>query len=317
MPDDIFSRFQGAVQPSGDDEDDGSGTAFRRTGGAAMLQESEVLAAVDRVPALPQIVGRVLQRVGDDHSSASELGSLIEQDMVLAGKVLKLVNSAFYHRPQPVGSIREAVAIIGFSSLRSLVLAASTSNILLVDLEPYAMVRGGLWRNSLATASVARAIGLRAKASPDLSEEYFAAGLLRDVGLLVLSPFLARSGVHLRADPANRIDVLLAERRAVGFDHSWVGQRLAEKWHLPEVLAVAIGRHHHSPDNAVPAARGHLGAVRLAERLVYAAGIGVQADHPFDAQIDAQAIRGASLDAVAFAALCAEVPALIKDDPLA
>lgn len=315
MPDDIFSRFRGAASPDAD-ADDGSGTEFRRTGGAAMLQESEILAAIDRVPALPQIVGQILQRVGDVHSSAGDLGALIEQDMVLAGKVLKLVNSAFYRRRVPVGSIREAVSIIGFASLKSLVLAASTSNILMVDLEPYGMVRGGLWRNSMATASVARAIGIRAKVAAELAEEFFAAGLLRDVGLLVLSPFLARSGVRLRATPG-RSDILLAERQAIGFDHGWVGHCLAQKWQLPEVLAVAIGRHHHLPAGEAASAQAHLGAVRLAERLVYAAGIGVQPDHPFEVQIDAQAIRGAGLDAVAFAALCAEVPALLKDDPLA
>lgn len=311
MPEDIFSRFRGQAPP---EEDDGSGTEFRRTGGAAMLQESEVLAAIDRVPALPHIVTQILQRVGDAHSSAGDLGSLIEQDMVLAGKVLKLVNSAFYRRRVPVGSIREAVAIIGFASLKSLVLAASTSNILLVDLEPYGMVRGGLWRNSIATANVVRAIALRGKVAPDLAEEYFAAGLLRDVGLLVLAPFLSRSGVRLRATPG--LDILQSERRAVGFDHGWIGQRLAEKWQLPEVLVLTTGRHHHDPASEPQSAQRHLGAVRLAERLVYAAGIGVQADHPFETQIDATTVRLSGLDAVGFAALCAEVPGLVKDtDP--
>jgi hypothetical protein len=133
MTADIFSRFR-APDPT---DDDGSGSEYRRTGGLAQVAESEVLDAIDRAPSLPHIVGQVLQRVGDAHSSTADLEKLIEQDMVLAGKVLKLVNSAFYRRPQPVGSIREAVSIIGFASLRSVVLAASTSNILLVDHEPY------------------------------------------------------------------------------------------------------------------------------------------------------------------------------------
>lgn len=311
MPDDIFARFRG---PAPVEEDDDSGSEFRRSGGAAMVQESEVLAAIDKVPSLPHIVGQVLQRVGDARSTAADLGQLIEQDMVLAGRVLKLVNSAFYRRPQPVGSIREAVSVIGFASLKSLVLAASTANILLVDLEPYGMVRGGLWRNSIATAAVARAAGLRAKAGADLAEEYFAAGLLRDVGLLVLSPILARSAVRLRRQPG--FDILQLERRAIGFDHGWVGDRLGEKWQLPPNLRAAIGRHHREPETEPDAVRVHLGVVRLAERLVYAAGIGVATDHPFDSQIDARLIRQSGLDAAAFAALCAEVPNLVKDtDP--
>lgn len=279
-----------------------------------MIQESEVIDSIDRVPSLPHIVGQVLQRVGDAHSSAADLGGLIEQDMVLAGRVLKLVNSPFYRRPQPVGSIREAVSVIGFASLKSILLAASTANILLVDLEPYGMVRGGLWRNSIATARVARAVGGHSKASADLREEYFAAGLLRDVGLLVLSPLLARSNVRLRRTPG--VDILQAERRAIGFDHGWVGDRLAEKWQLPPALRAVIGRHHRDLEQEQASVRGHLGVVRLAERLVYAAGVGVTADHPFDVQIDARVLRQSGLDAAAFAALCTEVPTLVKDtDP--
>ncbi len=310
MTADIFSRFRA---PDADD-DDGSGSEYRRTGGLAEVAESEVLDAIDRAPSLPHIVGQVLQRVGDAHSSTADLEKLIEQDMVLAGKVLKLVNSAFYRRPQPVGSIREAVSIIGFASLRSVVLAASTSNILLVDLEPYGMSRGGLWRNSIATAAVARAVGMKGGVGPDRSEEYFAAGLLRDVGLLILSPFLARSGVRLRKDV--QTDILTAERRAVGFDHGWVGDRLAEKWELPAPLRACIARHHRDASGDGEVGAAHLGAVRLAERLVYAAGVGMQPDHPFQTQVDARVVKQAGLDAVRFAAVCAEVPNLVKDtDP--
>jgi len=307
MAADIFSRFS---SPEALVDDDPSGTEYRRTGGLAQLAESEVLDAIDRAPALPHIVGQVLKRVGDAHSATADFEKLIEQDMVLAGKVLKLVNSAFYRRPQPVGSIRDAVSIIGFASLRSLVLAASTSDILLVDLEPYGMSRGGLWRNSIATAAVARAVGMKAGVGVELAEEFFAAGLMRDVGLLILSPFLARSGVRLRK--AAQVDILTAERRAVGFDHGWVGDRLAEKWRLPAPLRISIARHHREAPGESDVGARHLGAVRLSERLVYAAGVGMQADHPFETQVDAKVVKQAGLDAARFAALCAEVPHLVN-----
>ena len=306
MTGDIFSRFS-APESVGDES---SGSRYWSTGGLAQIAEAEVFSAIDRAPALPHIVGQILSRVGDVHSSTADFETLIEQDMVLAGKVLKLVNSAFYRRPQPVGSIREAVSIIGFASLRSLVLAASTSDILMVDLEPYGMARGGLWRNSIATAAVARAVGQKGGVGQELSEEFFAAGLMRDVGLLILSPFLARSGVRLHKDV--KTDILIAERRAVGFDHGWVGDRLAEKWQLPEVLRACIASHHRDTVAASEVGARHLGAVRLAERLVYAAGVGMQADHPFETQIDAKTVKQAGLDAAHFAALCAEVPTLVN-----
>lgn len=300
---DIFARFR---PPAGsDDESSGS----RRTialGGVAQVSESEVLEAIDRAPALPQVVMQVLQRVGDVHSTTSDIERLIEQDMVLAGKVLKLVNSPFYGRSQSVASIREAVAVLGFASVRSIVLAASAGNLMLVEMEPYGLASGGLWRQAVATAMVARATALRAGASADLAEECFAAGLLRDVGLLVLAPFLARSRIRLQPTETG---ILQAERRAIGYDHCWAGDRLASKWRLPAPLQACIARHHRqSMDHEPP----HLGVVRLAERLVFAAGIGFSGEHPFDARIDARLIKQAGLDAARFAALCAEVPTLIK-----
>jgi HD-like signal output (HDOD) protein len=314
MPEDIFSRFRAAPPPPPDQTGDGSSIAFRRSGGEAQVREADVLAAIDRVPALPQVVTQILAMVRDDHSSTARMESLIEQDMVIAGRVLKLVNSAFYKRSVPVGSIREAVSIIGFASLRSLVLAASTSNILMVDLAPYGMPKGGLWRNAMATASLARAVGVRSGLSPDAAEEFFAAGLLRDVGLLVLAPFLAKHGIRLKAD-AER-DVVASERRAIGFDHGWVGERLAEKWQLPGVLRACIAHHHRTPAGETPTHQRALSAVRLAERLAYAAGIGVLADHPFDSAIDGHLVGRAGLDAAAFATLCAEVPTLVKDSDM-
>jgi HD-like signal output (HDOD) protein len=304
MPDDMFARF--AAQPDPRDED---GSGSRKLGGQFQLREGEVLAAIDRIPALPVVVGRILALVGDDHSNAQRIESLITQDMVIAGRVLKLVNSSFYRRSQAVGSIAAAVTIIGFSSLRSLVLAASTSNLMLVDLKPYGMNEGGLWRNSMATGAVARAVGLKAGAGPDAAEEWFAAGLLRDVGMLVLAPFLNKAGMKLKHGDR---DVIAQERRAIGFDHAWVGDLLAEKWSLPATLRASIGQHHRPPAAGDPALLRQTAAVRLAERLVYAAGVGVQPDHPFDVQIDSHLVSRAGLDATSFAAVCADVPALIK-----
>lgn len=298
---DIFSRFR---PPSAPDEE--SSGSRRAVGGIAQVSEREVLEAIDRAPALPQVVAQLLQRLGDTTSSTADLERLIEQDMVLAGKVLKLVNSPFYGRAQPVASIREAVAVIGFASVRSIVLAASTDGLLMVDAQAYGLQPGGLWRQAVATAAVARAIAQRGGAPLTTVEVCFAAGLLRDVGMLILAPFLTRSGIRLQRDEGH---LLTRERRAIGYDHSWAGERLAEKWRLPPVLHHCIARHHRSPaDDDEPT----LGVVRLAERLVFAAGVGVAPEHPFDLRIDARLIKRAGLDAAQFAALCAEVPQLVK-----
>jgi hypothetical protein len=81
-------------------------------------------------------------------------------------------------------------------------------------------------------------------------------------------------------------------------------------------LRTCIARHHRDASGDGDIGAAHLGAVRLAERLVYAAGVGMQPDHPFQTQVDAKVVKLAGLDAPRFAAVCAEVPNLVKDtDP--
>lgn len=313
MADDLFAgRFKPGVNPEADDDDSGSSYRNQR-GRAGRPYENEIISAVDTLPALPTVVTQILAMVGQDHSSAAGLESLIKQDMVLAGRLLKMVNSPFYGLSHPVASISQAVAIIGFASLKSLVLAASTSNLLMVDLGACGFAPEGLWRNSIATAAVSRAIGIRNGAGKDEAEEYFVAGLLRDVGMLVLGPFLKRRSVLLRkSENGVVVDILSLERQALGFDHCWVGDRVSEKWRLPAALRMAIVKHHRIPATADAGMLRQLAAVRLAERLVYAAGTGLLPDHPFDHHIDGVLIKATGLDAPGFQALMADIPRLVS-----
>lgn len=312
MADDLFGgRFKPGAAPQPDDDDD-SGSSYRnQRGRAGRPAENEIATAVDTLPALPTVVTQILAQVGKTYSSAADLEALIGQDMVIAGRLLKMVNSPFYGLSHPIASITQAVAIIGFASLKSLVLAASTANLLVVDLGSYGLAPEGLWRNSIATAAVSRAIGLRNGAGKDDAEEYFAAGLLRDVGMLVLGPFLRRRNVVLRRVVGVQ-DILATERQELGFDHCWVGDRVAEKWRLPPGLRLAIAKHHRIPTTALAKDLRQLAAVRLAERLVYAAGVGVLPDHPFDQYIDGLLIQAAGLDAISFQGLMTEIPRLVS-----
>ncbi len=314
MPADLFRRFKqgGAPRPAADG--DGSGSAFRNQGRSrVMVHESEFLAEVDRIPAMPVVVMRLLKEVGNQHVSNSGLEDLIKQDMVIAGRLLKLVNSPFYGLSNPVASITMAVAIIGQASLRSLVLAASTTNLMSLDLSCYGFTEGGLWKNSVTTAAVTRGIAKRAGADRDTSEEWFVAGLLRDVGMLVVAPFLTRNGLDMRREAEGNTDILRRERALLGFDHCWAGEQVAGRWGLPADLAVAIGKHHRIPTDASPNAMRQLAAVRLAERLVYAAGVGVVADHPFETHVDGVLLHACGLDGAGFASLMQEVPGIIAE----
>jgi HD-like signal output (HDOD) protein len=312
MADDLFKgkRFKPGPAQTADHD---SGLAYRQAmaGTTIRISEEEMIAAIDLVPPLPTVINSILAQVGSHHSSAADLEALIKKDMVIAGRLLKMVNSPFYALTNPVASITQAVAIIGFASLRSMVLAASAANLLVKDLSAYGFTPQGLWKNSIATAAVAREIGRQTGMTSQESEEYFVAGLLRDVGMLVMGPLLATHGISLRRAHDVDNDILTRERKALGYDHCWVGDRIAEKWRLPRNIVIAISRHHRIPGINSAGELRQLSVVLVAERLVYAALGGVVADHPFDCRLESSLIRSAGIDAAVFQQLVDVVPGII------
>jgi HD-like signal output (HDOD) protein len=313
MADDLFAnnRFKPAPTKAAVDDDSGQDYRTQTIGKTISVGESDLLAEVDRIPTLPKVVQEILARAGSQQSSASEMEDLIRQDMVIAGRLLKLVNSPFYGLTKKVSSITQAVSIVGFSSLKSLVLAASASNLMVVDLAAYGFKPEGLWKNSLVTAMLARAIALRCGVGRDDAEEFFLAGLMRDAGMLVLGPILAKHRISLRKKPGNKEDILTRERRLVGFDHCWVGERVAEKWRLPAGLALAIGKHHRIPNQLSDQQMKQFATIRLAERLGYSVGAGVMPDHPFETHIDGVLVHASGLSAQQFQTLMAEAPGIV------
>ncbi len=318
MADDLFNRFRGtppkpaAPAPPGVAEEDSGLRVRGQVGNSTHVSELEVLAAIERIPSMPVVVQKLLQRAGDLSGSTSGLEDLIKQDMGIAGRLLKLVNSPFYGLPQPVGSIEAAVAITGLASLKSLAVAASTANLLAVDLSGYGFADKGLWTNSVATAALAKAIAKSTGATKDEAEEHFVAGLLRDIGMLVVGAFMTDRKVSLRKIESGEKDILRRERALIGIDHCRVGERIADKWTLPEALKATIAQHHRIPSGADPKTLRQLAAVRLAERLTYTANIGLVKDHPFDATIDGVLIQATGLTAPAFQSLMKDMPNIIK-----
>ncbi|GDY14184.1 metal-dependent phosphohydrolase [Planctomycetota bacterium] len=321
MAQDLFRRFsnQPAPRPTTEPgskppgEESGPDKAKVKTA----VSEGEVMSAIDKVPPMPAVVQSLLKQMGNQQSSTSDFEDLIRQDMVIAGRLLKLVNSPFYNLSNPVASLSQAVTLCGLSSLRALVLASSTANLMNLDLSAYGFAEKGLWKNSFATAALAKAVAQESKAGPQCEEEWFVAALLRDVGMLVLGPFLAKADIKLRADPDRaEIDILRRERQVLGYDHCWVGERIGERWKLPEPLRLCIARHHRIPTDVSASTMRQLAAVRIAERIGYAAGIGLLKDHPFDAHIDGMLIHAAGLNAESFSQLMKRVPAVVSSSEM-
>lgn len=217
------------------------------------LTIESILNKVDELPELPQIAIQVMKVVNEPESTVNDLSNVVSKDQALTAKVLRLCNSAFYGVSRHIITVTDAVGILGFNTIKSLVLLATTYNTVQKGLVGYGLKPGELWEHSINSAQTSRYIAKIVQAKGHILlpikdlEEAFIAGLLHDIGKIVLNQH-ALSEIYR----ANNLSVLkgiplyMAEQQILSFDHAMVGGALAEKWNFPILLVDAIKLHHQS-----------------------------------------------------------------------
>ncbi|HSV74878.1 MAG TPA: HDOD domain-containing protein [Chthonomonadales bacterium] len=209
----------------------------------ATLSLDQLVASVKELPPLPATAVRLMEMTSDSTASARDIGDLIGSDVAMTTRVLRIANSAFYGMPRSVQTVRDAVLILGMRAVRSLAIAAAASDTLQMESAGYRMGQGELWKHSLHTAMLAQMVASRTGAAP--GDEAFVAGLLHDVGKVVLSVYVSAQFDAIEAlAELDGIQFTQAERGVLGFDHAEVGARVADRWNLPQVLCEAVGGHH-------------------------------------------------------------------------
>ncbi len=246
------------------------------------LSLNDIVQKVEELPALPNITHKVLKLTSDPKTTIPELSEVITKDQVLTAKVLRMANSAYYGYARRIYSINEAVVILGFGTIRSLVLAASVYNVMDKEFQGYFLPKGDLWKHSMSTALTARSLARRT--GYELPDQAFIAGLLHDIGKTVLNTYMTSAFLSvINKVNEEKIPFMEAERQILGFDHAVVGARVAEKWNLPEILVEAIAKHH-SPREAINNPK-LTSIVHVADAASMSMGIGLGGDgllYPFD-----------------------------------
>jgi putative nucleotidyltransferase with HDIG domain len=202
----------------------------------------DIIAVTGELPALPSTTARLLRLLDDDTVGVGAVLDVIGHDPALTANLLKLCNSAYYGLRRQVGTVQEALVMLGNRAVVSLAFATSLGDVLRGPLAGYRLERDALWRHSLAVA-VGAAHLVEAGGARALRERAFTAGLVHDIGKLILNaPLKAK----LRQLPqTGGFDVLvLGERAILGFDHAEAGAALAAAWNFPTALAGVIGAHH-------------------------------------------------------------------------
>ncbi len=188
------------------------------------------------LPTLPGIVAKLTKMAEDPETTTEKMGKVISKDHILAAKLLKLVNSAFYGFPQRISSLSGAIILLGFNVVKSLIISASIFEVMEdQDIE--------LWEHSLGCAVVCSVIAKRLGVSEP--EEVSTAGLIHDIGKVAIKmelPVEYKKINKLMSD--KKITMREAEMEILGLDHSEAGGWLTKSWNLPNKLIEPVSCHH-------------------------------------------------------------------------
>jgi HD-like signal output (HDOD) protein len=202
----------------------------------------DIVAVTGELPALPSTTARLLRLLDDDTVGVDAVLDVIGHDPALTANLLKLCNSAYYGLRRQVGTVQEALVMLGNRAVVSLAFATSLGDVLRGPLAGYRLERDALWRHSLAVA-VGAAHLVAADGNRALRERAFTAGLVHDIGKLILNGPLKAKLQQL--PQTGGFDVLVCgEREILGFDHAEAGAALAAAWSFPAALSGVIGAHH-------------------------------------------------------------------------
>lgn len=218
-----------------------------------------IAALVQDLPALPAAAQHALALLSNPATEPVELQEALSRDQALALRALRLANSAYYRRNREITTLSNAVVVLGFRTIQTLLLSSAAHRVIAAagDLAEQ------LWSHSFAAAVACREFAKELGKGALEREEAFLAGLFHDLGKGVLAARFP--GIYADAAPGG----IGAERAALGFDHAGLGQVLLERWQIPAALSGAVGTHHE----AEPSALGRL--VVMGEWLAWGVAPGV------------------------------------------
>jgi len=257
----------------------GSPASALQTKGKTNAEYSELLAKLQDIPTLPMVAMRVNELINDPTSSGAQIAELLKKDQVLTAKILRLANSSYYSIPGGCSDVQRALAFLGFNTLAQLILGLSVFSVFSeIDSEEFSML--DFWRHALGTAVCSELIAK--KIGTVKTEEAFTCGLLHDIGKLVLHEIDKERLLKIIGEAKSRsCSFTEVEREWDLPGHAYLGEVIATKWGLPQVIRLAIRYHHYDVrkmDSVLSSAKPVIQIVRLANILAVKNQVGRSGD---------------------------------------
>ncbi len=204
-------------------------------------QRREIERFIDKMPSLSTTVGKVMEICSRTDASPNELNKVISLDPVLAGQVLKLINSAYYSLINKVTSLTRAITMLGMNTVKNMALSTAIIRTVAGSKKSRALPTTKFWAHSIGAGVSAKLLG-EVKGLPVMErEELFLAGLLHDLGKV---PFGDDYIEALNIAKFEQLPLHEVELDVMGIDHQEIGLMIAEKWKLNDVITTCIGIHH-------------------------------------------------------------------------
>lgn len=200
--------------------------------------ETTIMSAGD-LPTIPVVATKVMQLIESDRATAEEISKVVSTDPAVAARVLKISNSSFYGRQGKIQNLSSAIVLLGFSTLKSIVVTASVKQVY----QPFGLTEKMLWEHSFGAGLAARLIA--GKVAGVDQEDAFLAGLFHDIGKVIMNSH-DRSKFQLVMERCynEEIGFSEAEKGVYSFTHEEVGALVIQKWNFPDSLTETVLRHH-------------------------------------------------------------------------
>jgi putative nucleotidyltransferase with HDIG domain len=204
----------------------------------AKISKTYVLDKLHQLPAMPQVVQDVMGSFRDPNVGSALLAHKIELDQGLSSRVLRVANSSFYGLSREVGSIQDAVTVLGFDTVRSLVVSAGFTRAFFQSSDNDLFDRHAYWMRCFRVGTYTEALAQCTGGARQLS---FTSGLFHDVGQLVMSICIPEHFAEILAQQkATGAGMVEIERELLGFDHAVIGAEMAKRWNFPPKIEHAV-----------------------------------------------------------------------------
>jgi putative nucleotidyltransferase with HDIG domain len=201
---------------------------------------------IRNMPSLPTTVAKALEVCNNPQASPADLNHVISLDPVLVGRVLKLINSAYYGLGQQVTNLARAIIMLGINTVKNLALSTAVMGNLSSKKDFQGLNMEGFWRHSLCVGVAAKILAKRRNIDSKQQEEYFTAGLLHDIGKIPLNAVLSKEYMlTVSAADRERISLFRAEDKVLGMNHNAAGAMIVKAWRLEGAVGEAVIHHHN------------------------------------------------------------------------